>query len=525
MTNQSRLIACIVMLASILACSLPAAVVTPPPAPISLVTVGPDATSTPTPFQPSAVTDLPLPTDTLVPTSTPTDLPTPTYTPPPPAVTETTTSNGPTSPPPASDRTQYILNVNLDYANRSLAADQTIRYVNKTGQPLTEIILAVPPNLREGAFVLNSLNQDGNALTNYSINGERMSITLPQTLEAGATTTFTLNFTLYIPPKRYEGTFGYLGYQINLTDWYPFIVPFSGGWVLHDQWAFGEHLVYDSSDIEVNLKVSDPAVIIAASAPAETNGEWTRYRIYGARTFAFSASDRYLVSESAVGTVLIRTYYFSGFEGAGEGLLRAAVSAVGLFDAKFGPYPYDSLSVVETDVPDGQEYDGLVFLGTKFYAEYGGSARSNLVSIGVHEISHQWWFGLVGNDQAMEPWLDEALATYSENTFYYYTNPRLVDWWWGFRVNYFSPGGWVDSSVYEQGTFRSYVNAVYLNGANFLYDLNVRMGDDDFYSFLRDYASRYSRSRASSTDFFNVLRQDSRSDVSDLIQAYFQGSY
>jgi len=526
MQSHSRLIACIVMLASILACSLPAGAVTPAPRPITLVTVGPDATSTPTPFQPAAAVDLPLPTVTLVPTEIPTDLPTLTFTPPPPTATEPAMPEQPTaSPPPSGDRTQYIFYAEFDYANRTLGADETIRYFNSTGQPLTEIILAVPPNLWDGAFFLNSLSQDGNPLSNYSVTGERMSIILPQTLEPGAATTFSLSFSLSIPPKRYEGTFGYLGYQVNLTDWYPFIVPYDGSWVLHNQWSFGEHLVYDSADFEVNLKVSDPTVIIAASAPAEVNGEWTRYRIYGARTFAFTASDRYLVSESAVGAVLIRTYYFSGFEGAGDGLLRAAVSAVGLFDAKFGPYPYDSLSVVQTDVPDGQEFDGLVFLGTKFYAEYGGSAKSNLISIGVHEMSHQWWFGLVGSDQAMEPWLDEALATYSENTFYYYTNPRLVDWWWGFRVNYFGPSGWVDSSIYDHGTFRSYVNAIYLNGANFLYDLNTRMGDDDFYSFLRDYVSRYSRRRATTYDFVTTLRQDARVDVSDLIQAYFQGSY
>jgi hypothetical protein len=415
--------------------------------------------------------------------------------------------------------------VDFDYAGHLLTADETIRYFNNTGQPLSEIVMAVEPNLWENSFVLNSLAQDGVALGSYSLVGQRLSVLLPQPLAPGAAATFTLNFTLSIPPKRYEGTFGYLGYQVNLTDWYPFIVPFNGGWVLHEPWSFGEHLVYDSADFEVNLKVNDPGVIVAAGAPAEQNGEWTRYRIYGARTFVLSASDRYLMSESAVGVVAIRTYYFAGFEGAGEGMLRAAVQAVGLFIPKFGPYPYDSLSVVQTDVPDGQEYDGLVFLATKFYDQYGGSTKSNLVSIGVHEISHQWWFGLVGSDQALEPWLDESLAVYSENIYYQFNYPAFGDWWWDFRVNYFGPGGWVDTSIYQVTTFRTYVNAAYLNGANFMYDLNVRMGDDDFYRFLKDYAARYSRGRATGYDFFAVARQNTSRDISDLIQAYFQGSY
>ena len=110
-----------------------------------------------------------------------------------------------------------------------------------------------------------------------------------------------MRYRISIPPKHYEMPYGYLGYQINLTDWYPFVVPYNGGWVLHDPWAFGEHLVYDSSDFEVNMKVQDEGILIAASAPAEANGEWTRYRLYGARTFVFSASDRFEMVESAVG--------------------------------------------------------------------------------------------------------------------------------------------------------------------------------------------------------------------------------
>lgn len=515
------------LLLTLLAGCLPAVGMSAPvPPPLSLVTVDPNATATPTPFQPLA--NSPVPTTTFTPPPSPTS--TWTFTPLPPTATNTPLPIPPTVPPATSQpstgtRTQYLFYVNFDYAARTLSADETVRYYNNTGTTLNEIVMAVPPNLWTGAFVLNTLEQDGAALTSYSLGGERLTLTLNQPLAAGAATTLRLTFSLVIPPKSYDGTFGYLGYQVNLTDWYPFIVPYSGGWILHDAWSFGEHLVYDASDFEVNLKVTDPSIVIAASAPPEANGEWTRYRMYGARTIVFSASDRYLISESAVGAVKIRTYYFEGFEGAGEGMLQAAVQAVGLFNAKFGQYPYDSLSVVQTDVPDGQEFDGLVFLATKFYAEYGGSAKSNLISIGVHEIAHNWWFGLVGSDQAMEPWLDEALATYSENTFYSYNFPNYNNWWWNFRVNYYGPSGGVDTSVYQHTSFRSYVNAVYLNGANFLFDLNTRMGDDAFYRFLRDYVARYSHGRATTADFFAVLRQDTSADISDLIDAYFQGSY
>jgi aminopeptidase N len=83
----------------------------------------------------------------------------------------------------------------------------------------------------------------------------------------------------------------------------------------------------------------------------------------------------------------------------------------------------------------------------------------------------------------------------------------------------------VDSTIYEAASFRAYVNASYLNGANFLEALNYRMGDDAFFRFLQDYVSRYSRGRASAYDFFAVARQNTTADISDLINAYFKGSY
>jgi aminopeptidase N len=166
-----------------------------------------------------------------------------------------------------------------------------------------------------------------------------------------------------------------------------------------------------------------------------------------------------------------------------------------------------------------------VFLASKFYTDYNGTAKSNLFTIGTHEIAHQWWFGLVGDDQAVEPWLDEALSVYSERIYYEYNYPNYGDWWWNFRVNFFSPSGYVDSSVYEFATFRAYVNAVYLNGANFLDDVRNRVGDDAFFAFLRDYAASYSRGRATTSDFFAVLRRHSDRDLSGLMSTYLQGQY
>jgi peptidase M1-like protein len=502
------------------ACGIaPVAPVLPP---VELITANPNAPATPTPFQPIAAT-LPLFDPPTVTPTISTFTPIPATDTPLPTLAFTATNLPPPVPPPASARTQYTLYALFDYYGHQVAVDETVAYTNQTGVALNELVMAVEPNHR-GGFSLESILLDGSGL-NYDMNGHWMTVYLPQPLAPGAQITLAMRFRIAIPAKVKDAPYGYDVDQANLTDWYPFVVPYINGWVLHDESYLGEHLVYDAADFDVNVKTTDAGIILATSGVAEANGDWTRFRLYGARTFALSASDQFQFVEATSGGATIRAYYYPGYDTQGLAILNAAVRAVDLYSTEFGAYPYSSLNVVQADLNDGQEYDGLVFLATKFYNEYNGSARSNLVTIGVHEIAHQWWFGLVGSDQAMEPWLDEAMAVYSEAIFYKFDYPNSLDWWWQFRVNYFGPAGYVDTTVYEPASFRAYVNAAYLNGANFLEALNYRMGDDDFYAFLKDYTSRYGRGHATAYDFFAVARQNTTADISDLIAAYFRGNY
>jgi len=416
----------------------------------------------------------------------------------------------------------------VDYDARRVWVDQAIVYPNLSGVPLSELVLAVEPMRYDGAFKLIALSLAGMPVSDYLLDSHRLIVPLALPLPAGRQVELVLQYELALPPKRYDDIFGWTADQINLTDWYPFIVPYdtASGWLLHDPMPWGEHLVYDWANYEVYLRFTEPAAapMVAAPALAEAHGEWTRYRLDGARTFALSMSRRFLVRETAVRSTVVRSYFFAEHKAAGEKIAYVATQALGLFEPLFAPYPYPVLNVVETEHSDGQEFDGLAFLSSNFYATYNGGSRNNLVVIGVHEIAHNWWFGLVGNDQALEPWLDEALAVYSERIFFEYTNPGLLDWWWRFRVTYFNPRGWVDATIYNGGSFRDYTDAVYFNGALFLEKLRIRMGDKAFLAFLKDYARQMAYGRATARNFFQVARQHSARDFSDLIRAYFSTS-
>jgi hypothetical protein len=356
-----------------------------------------------------------------------------------------------------------------------------------------------------------------------------MDVTLANPLAAGDTLSMKLAYDLYLPWNGTDQIFGYNNWQINVVDWYPFVVPYvpGTGWLLHDPATVGEHLVMDSVNFDVTIRQTDGSanLSIAASAPAEPVENGTHYTLSGARSFVFSASTGYVTSSATVGDVTVTSYYADGQQTAGEAILNATVQAIGVYSDVYAPYPYKSLSIVETFYPDGMEYDGLFYLSRNFYINYDGTMLNNLILIGIHEAAHQWWFGLVGNDQALEPWLDETLCTYSERIFYEHVSPGVVGYWWNFRVNDFQPAGKIDISIYQGGSFRPYTNAVYLRGAKFMENLRTRVGDEAFFAFLRDYAAQMSYKRATADDFFRILYAHSSADISDIVATYFQNPH
>jgi aminopeptidase N len=296
------------------------------------------------------------------------------------------------------------------------------------------------------------------------------------------------------------------------------------GWVAHRAGPFGEHLVYEMADFDVKIQLSDsnPDLVIAASAPAEIANDVYRYQFKGARNFSWSVSDQYILSTTTVDSVVVLSYYFPVNTVAGEAVLQTTAEALELYNDLFGPYSRKTLTVVEADFLDGMEYDGLYFLSKGFYNLYSGGPADYLTAIAAHETSHQWWYSAIGNDQALEPWLDEALSTYSERLFYENLHPQGLDWWWTYRIYYYEPQGWVDGSVYNPEGYRAYRDAVYLNGALFLEDLRDLIGDEPFFEFLYAYSQGYYRRIASGDDFFAMLEDYSQTDISPLVGEYFQ---
>ena len=420
----------------------------------------------------------------------------------------------------------------LDYSQHFLSVNERIRYTNRSTDPILDLRLMVDPLYYPGVYRLTGISWEaGEAIDNYIVETGQIDIPLDAPLLPGEAFSLIISYELNLPSPVPTAQvrpipFGYTQRQTNLVDWYPFIPPYvSGqGWLAHPAGFFGEHLVYDPSDFDVRIRLKDapPGTIIAASAPDHPNGEWHRYLHASARNFAWSASPEYQVFTTTVGDTTINSYAFTFHASAGEAVLKTTAEALSLYNELYGPYPRSLLSAIEADFLDGMEYDGLYFLSNGFYNLYQDMPGEYLIAIAAHETAHQWFYASVGNDQALEPWLDEALCTYQERIFYERLHPEALDWWWAYRVNYYQPSGWVNGSIYNPEGYRAYRDAVYLNGAIFLEELRKQISDASFFAFLQDYVVQNTGKIATSTRFFEILSEHTEQDLTALINKFFK---
>lgn len=436
------------------------------------------------------------------------------------------------------ERPNYFFDITYDYDRYHVTVEEIIVYPNLTGQSLHFIVLAVPPNSWNDCFHLTSISVNEQSIP-YSLDGRRMSIELPDELPPKQLVKITIQYQLQLPfiedvDPTVAGPriFGYSSRQQNLTNWYPFIVPFiNGEWILHEPSFQGEFLVYDAADFDVKLRFANPdrIPIVASSGFANPENDPTllHYTIQSSRTFVLSASYNFQVAQTQVGDVFVYSYYHPLHEKTGQSALNAVANSIEIYNKRFGQYPHKSMSIVLADFRGSMEYSALFFHGCGSEKLFDGTQNNEFISIAAHESAHQWWFDQVGNDQALHPWLDEALATYSEHIYYETVSPGSVNgWWWPVRVDLYQPEGYVDITIYDLFAYRPYVNAVYLDGAHFLEEIRKLIGDEAFFSFLQEYYSRQKGTIANPNDFFSLLHKHAGEiDITHLIKEYFQGTY
>ena len=165
---------------------------------------------------------------------------------------------------------------------------------------------------------------------------------------------------------------------------------------------------------------ADPALPSASAAPSAAPAApraTHRFVAEDVHDFAFAAWDRFRsLSETTPSGVKITCLYPEGYEAAARVEVDAVKFGLGYFGAAFGAYPYRTLTIVHppwgAGEAGGMEYPTLITTGGSWMTEPLGAHPLEILTL--HELAHQWFYGLVGTNEHRWPFLDEGLTSYAE---------------------------------------------------------------------------------------------------------------
>lgn len=433
---------------------------------------------------------------------------------------------------------KYEIEVDFDPSTKSYSAYQKLTYVNNTGTVLEEVYFHLYPNAYKrletapilfnedvlskgyvpGYIEIEEIKVEGKEV-DFFIQGHGetiLKVALLKPLAADEKVEIELKYEGKLPLNI--DRFGYRENIFNFGNWYPIACVYDDtGWNLDPYYSIGDPFYSDIANYHIKIKV--PREIIVASSgnivKEEKNKDEKIYYIEGKliRDFAWVASEDFLVMESYAGDTLVKLYALREDEAAAKIAMDAGVNSLELFNTLFGKYPYGVYSIVMTDFPTGMEYPTIVFINQEYYSE---NLKEYLEQVIVHETAHQWWYSIVGNDQIDEPWLDEALASYSEVIYMHhiYGEGAAKDYYkyyfqlpYEYMVDKVETDGLILKSLGDFKGWDEYGLLVYTKGTMFINSIKEDFGMDTLYNILKEYYNRYRFYFATTENFIGICEE------------------
>ena len=443
--------------------------------------------------------------------------------------------------PALQDAPRYQLQLDVDLTQRVITGTAQITVTNRTENSWSNVALRLYPNLTHygggDSFDVLSVTWQGEPLGfGVTETGTAILVDTPTLILPGERIALKVVYTLRYPRHEQNGywLFGEYAGVVNLPLAYPVLALSSrdGSWNLSDGIPLGDTLAAASAlyHVRVTLPMTTTLVssgIISATFP-QTETQRIVYELVSgpAREFTLVVGD-FRVREVKIDGVRVRVFVLPEDEDMAEIALRYAAAVFQVYQRHFGPYPFAKLDVVEAPLLNrGMEYSTLNQIGMDLFK----AERSKLEFLIAHEIGHQWWYNLVGNDQVGEPWLDEGLTEYS--TYFYYEDVYgraraevLRKRRWEIPLTYVQQRG-LDAPLGQPASAYSrenYETIVYAKGALFFHALRERLGDRVFEKGLREYLRAYRYRVATSHDLQRVFEAVSGMSLDEMFMDWVYG--
>ena len=478
-------------------------------------------------------------------------------------------------------KNQYDINIYFLEKTRAVEVEEKLTYINNTGSDLDEIYFNLIPEAfskKNGGIKVSEFMTGSEALKLKQVKGTVYKTSLPFILEKGKTVTIDMKYTVKIP--KVSDRFGYNNNTYNLGN--ALITPAlfeNGEWLCQPYIDLGDAFYTEISDYRVSINAPEE-YLIASTGTLKDNV----YVAEDVRDFAFSVfKDMDFLSEEHDG-IALNVYYPKNVPYAGKHVMETAKRSLTLFNEKLGKYPYETLNMVLTAMPGGiggMEYPGFIMMTIndfmteplfdlynnkitleEYLTQIGNTSSDpetnddsgespvsmktitkaglchdvhSLTKSTSHEIAHQWFYGIVGNDEIRYPWIDEGLCrfmeAYYENCCYAeYSDFSSFDLLSSVDEGIFDeaekrPSGETHSvdlnrSLYDFKKQKEDYGEIYYKGAAMIYHMFEKMGDEAFFEALKDYINTFAYTEVTPGQFREFWSE--KGDFTEMFDIYLK---
>jgi hypothetical protein len=400
---------------------------------------------------------------------------------------------------PDPDRPVVDLSFSLAEDLRTVTGTESVVFTPDL--PTDELVFRLVPNGSDATALGNQLVVDaargddvagaGYESAGGAAPGGLYVVALEDELPAGESTEVELSFTLRLGDGGFErlGTapdVSWFASGAPLLTWEPGV-----GWARDPFVALtGETASSPVADTTISVEAPAALTVLMTGDQAEPTHArdgrrtWTSHEPV-ARDVSVAVGS-FVTAETDVAGVRVTTGVLPGSGRDPARLARATAEAIGALSARFGAFPYATLTVPWLpDFGGGIEYPSSILL-----------ASTEEVVL-LHEVAHMWFYGMVGDSQFRDPWLDEAFASYAESVTGDPPAARLS--------RQLATGGDVGGSMASFPDDRQYVTAVYGKGAAMLVTARQQAGAEAFDAALRCYVDAQAWSIATPADVAAAL--------------------
>lgn len=343
-----------------------------------------------------------------------------------------------------------------------------------------------------GGMEIKSIKDSNGKELKFTKENQVLKVELEKALKNLEEVSFDIEFEVKIPFGM--NRLSYYKDIFSAVHWYPVVAVYDEGEKKWNEIPYSKDFetdYFESSNYEVNLDVpKDFNVGITGTETEKIEGDRkiVSAKAENTREFVFFASKDYKKASKTKDGITVNIYYLSDDEKKEklmDGYIDEAFNAIKFFGKKFGKYPYEEFDIFESHVEGvAIEYTGAIQLG-KFNID--GDPKNN--SVFIHEIAHQWFHGIIGNNSETESFLDEGFADFS--TYYYLDKTKG------------SENGFESMLLYESGPANKKITSTnkevdgmasevyYDRGRTAIYELYKKVGEEKFDKLMQTYFNKY----------------------------------